>query len=99
MHARGIVHHDLKPTNIMLQESSAGELKPVIIDFGLANTMPADGTKLKLRCGSAGYAAPELLANLGHDTQIDVYSVGSIVYQMLSGCPLFNGRYKLQMLA
>ena len=52
----------------MIQESSIGEFEPIIIDFGLANIMPADGSKLKLRCGSAGYAAPELFTKFGHDT-------------------------------
>ena len=66
-------------------------MEPVIIDFGFANVMPSDGSKLMTRCGSVGFAAPELLTKLGHDTQIDVYSVGSIVYQMLSGFPLFDG--------
>lgn len=71
----------------MLKRTSNDDdmMEPVIIDLGLANVMPSDKSKLTTRCGSARYAAPELLANLGHDTQIDIYSAGSIVYQMLSG--------------
>ena len=57
--------------------------------------MPSDGSKLTTRCGSAGFAAPELLTKKSHDTQIDVWSVGSIVYQMLSGLPLFEVQNKL----
>ena len=61
--------------------------------------MPQDGSKLNSQCGSAGYTAPELLSNLGYDTQIDVYSLGSIVYEMMSGCALFGGDNKYQVLA
>lgn len=99
MHAKGIVHRDLKPPNIMLQENADGEIEPVIIDFGLANVMPSDGSKLNMHCGSAGYAAPELLAKQGYDTQIDIYSVGAILYQMLSGVPLFQGKSVFEILA
>ena len=79
----------------MLQRiDNDGELGPVLIDFGLSNVMPSDGRKLSISCGSMGYAAPELFAKRGHDTQIDVYAVGAIVYKMLSGCLLFSGRHK-----
>ena len=80
--------------NIMLRETADG-IEPVIIDFGLADVMPPDGSKLHHRYGSVGFTAPELLANLGHDTQIDVYSLGCIVYRMLSGFPLFDGQFSL----
>ena len=61
--------------------------------------MPPDGSKLNMSCGTAGYAAPELLAKQGHDTQIDVYSVGAILYHMLSGFPLFQGKCVREVLA
>ena len=68
MHQKGVVHHDLKPANIMLQRSDNGKVAPVLIDFGLSNVMPSDGSKLSIRSGSMGYAAPELLGKRGHDT-------------------------------
>ena len=81
----------------MLRETAIGKMEPVIIDFGLANVMPSDGSKLTTRSGSVGYAAPELLKNMGHDTQIDVFSLGCIVYQMLSGLLLFDGQKKSEI--
>lgn len=62
MHSKGIVHHDLKPANVMVQKSANDDINPIIIDFGLANVMPSDGSKLYSSCGSVGYVAPELLA-------------------------------------
>ena len=62
MHGSKILHRDLKPANVMVQKSANDDINPIIIDFGLANVMPSDGSKLYSSCGSVGYVAPELLA-------------------------------------
>ena len=62
MHSKGIVHQDLKPANVMVLKGANDDIDPIIIDFGLADVMPSDGSKLNSSCGSAGYVAPELLA-------------------------------------
>ena len=64
MHEQQIVHHDLKPQNLILHKSDDDVH---VIDFGLATKIPA-GRKLYLRCGSPGYVAPELLKLEGYDT-------------------------------
>ena len=90
MHERKVVHHDLKPQNLILQLK--GDTSDIyVIDFGLASYMPTNGRRLFLRCGSPGYAAPELLSSRGYDTTADVYSTGAILYLMLSGRPCFKG--------
>ena len=61
-----------------------------IADFGLAATI-SPGVLEKLRCGSPGYVAPEVLNNLGHGTQADVFSAGIILYILLSGISPFQG--------
>lgn len=91
MHEKQIVHHDLKPQNLMLHPRDDGTEDIQIIDFGLASYMPTNGRRLFLRCGSPGYAAPELLASRGYDMSADIYSAGAILYLMLCGQPCFNG--------
>jgi serine/threonine protein kinase len=53
--------------------------------------MPSDGTKLTRKCGSPGYTAPEMLKEEGYTTKADIFSLGSIFFNLLTGEPLFNG--------
>jgi hypothetical protein len=93
MHARGIAHLDVKPSNVILREGDglASEVhtldQPVLVDFGLA------GRKLRPGCGTASYGAPEVW---GHDESkkgraqpVDVYAFGCLAYEVLTGDTLF----------
>ena len=86
-HAHGVVHRDLKPENIMF----AGQ-RVVIIDFGLASLANTAGiTGNGFAMGSPSYIAPERLRGEPHDARADIYAVGVVLYEMLSGLRPFLG--------
>lgn len=84
LHDRGIVYRDLKPENVLLTES--GHIK--LADFGLARTdideVNAGATS---KCGTVYYMAPEVLSSTQHGTAVDIWSFGSLVFEMLVGTP------------
>ena len=89
MHQNDVVHRDLKPENLILaQKDNDYDLR--LADFGLASFI-TEGALLKLRCGSPGYVAPELLEDLGYDKKADIFSAGVILYVLLTGRPVFRG--------
>ncbi len=73
------MHRDLKPENLILR-SKSDDLDIVIADFGLADYYNPDCDYLFKRCGTPGFAAPEILGNMNYDYKIDVFSVGVIMF-------------------
>jgi serine/threonine protein kinase len=97
-HARGIIHRDIKPANILLQPD--GLVK--VMDFGIAKATDAPPlTNAGLVIGTAAYLSPEQAQGLPVDARSDIYSVGCVLYEMLTGVPplagdtLFDIVYKL----
>src|SRR5262249_21609017 len=92
-HKLGLIHRDVKPSNILIEKSADGALKPYVMDFGLARdlTTPAMTVTGEL-LGTPCYMAPEQARGKGHyDARTDVYSLGATLYQVLTGRPPFTG--------
>jgi serine/threonine protein kinase len=92
-HDRGIVHRDLKPANIVSHRFASGESVHKVIDFGLANVKAAVDSRLTRHdqfIGTILYASPEQLQGQEVDGRTDVYSLGVVVFEMLTGRPPFE---------
>jgi serine/threonine-protein kinase len=86
-HAKGVLHRDVKPENVMLPPDRA-----VLIDFGLASLHDEPATTGVGMCiGSPSYLAPERLLGHAYDARADLYAVGVLLYEMLAGVRPFRG--------
>ena len=85
-HERGVIHRDIKPGNLML--TSSGLVK--VMDFGIARAA-GDDAHTGFILGTASYLSPEQAAGEPIDARCDLYSLGCVLYEMLTGRPPFNG--------
>jgi serine/threonine-protein kinase len=89
-HDQGVIHRDIKPENILLQGGHA-----VIADFGIARAVTAAGgerlTESGMALGTPQYMSPEQATAGGVDGRTDLYSLGCVLYEMLTGSPPFTG--------
>src|SRR5688572_5458028 len=109
-HSRGIIHRDLKPANVKVRPDGTGK----VLDFGLAklvpafsgladsettSTVPPEVTQAGVILGTAAYMSPEQAAGQDVDKRSDIWAFGVVLYEMLSGKPLFQGDTALDTLA
>ena len=89
IHSYRYVHRDIKLENILMLDDT-DDSKILLADFGLA--CEVTGAMLKLKCGSPGWMAPEMIHEPDYGTKIDVFSCGLLLYIILSGISPFPGQ-------
>lgn len=98
-HAAGIIHRDIKPANLMVDRQD--RLK--IVDFGIARVTESLGrsdvqvTQMHVQIGTPGYMAPEQMRGTGIDHRCDLFAVGAVAYELLSGREAFEGRSAVEV--
>jgi serine/threonine-protein kinase len=91
-HAAGMIHRDIKPENVLIADD--GRIK--VADFGLARAVTTS-TSTGALIGTVAYVSPELVLGQPADARSDVYSVGIMLYEMLTGQQPFNGEVPIQV--
>jgi serine/threonine protein kinase len=85
-HSRGVIHRDIKPSNIMLTQDSDVR----IIDFGIALVRDSDISRIEGIAGSPSYMSPEQVQSFELTNNSDLYSLGAVMYELLTGCRPFR---------
>merc|ERR1712187_895853 len=90
LHERRIIYRDLKPENLLLTED--GHIK--LTDMGLAKFCIG---KTFTTCGTPDYFAPELISSSGHTNAVDWWTLGILIFELMSGAPPFESAYPMQI--
>ncbi|GEM_PF-467230 len=91
-HRAGVVHRDLKPGNVMLVPGAGGATRVVVTDFGLAHATesPTSSADANALVGTPGYMAPEQIQGAGPTPAMDIYALGSVLFEMVTGARPFE---------
>lgn len=102
-HRQGVVHRDVKPENIVLVERSGQRLFPIVVDFGIARIVEeSDAAKITRTgtvCGSPTYMSPEQCTSSKVDHRSDIYSLGVVIYETLTGEVPFHSDELVRVMA
>ena len=104
-HALGIVHRDLKPANLFCIRRSDGQLSIKVLDFGISKVIPSSAsprepwvTATRAMMGSPLYMSPEQMESAKHvDAQTDIWALGVILFELLTGRPVFLGKSVMEL--
>jgi serine/threonine protein kinase len=100
-HAKHIVHRDLKPDNVFLHKVDDGPLMVKLLDFGIAKLLKSrpgtDKTQTGNMLGTPRYISPEQARGIDVDHRADIYSLGVMAYEMLTGRPPFQGETAMDL--
>lgn len=105
-HARGVIHRDVKPGNVILSRTDSGGILVKLVDFGIAKVMPSSTSQarethsLTLTGGTFGtpsYMSPEQCLGFRLDERSDIYSLGCLMYEVATGNPPFAGDNPIQV--
>lgn len=88
---KSIVHKDIKPENFLVF-TEGSKLNVKLIDFGFAEKIESPNQKLQMEAGSLPYISPEMLNHIGYDSKSDMFSVGVVLFNMLTGRQPFYGK-------
>ena len=96
IHEQNLVHRDIKPTNIMVSLKDGGRITAKIIDLGLAKPVADAPTEVAIStaggfAGTPAFASPEQFAGVGVDIRSDLYSLGVVLWEMVTGDVMFRG--------
>jgi len=94
-HAQGVMHLDIKPANIMI----AADGHPMVMDFGIARLMTQQPEEAGCVFGTPQYIAPECLSEQGPEFRSDMFSLGMVLYEMVTGAPAVEGENVFQILS
>lgn len=97
-HTHGLVHRDLKPHNIFLNQVPGDDPVVKVLDFGIAKRLGSNLTGTGQAFGTPVYMSPEQAQNRGIDARSDLYSLGCVLYQCVTGSPPFEGDNPLAVL-
>src|SRR4029077_292492 len=96
VHKQKLVHRDIKPSNIMVSLDEGGAATAKIIDLGLAKAVNESGSQAAISvpggfAGTPEFASPEQFAGVGVDIRSDIYSLGVVLWEMMTGHAVFRG--------
>ena len=92
IHHKNIIHRDLKLENILISQTLNGDIEVRLADFGLATKVQDGVPFIYNKCGSPGYVAPEVLRESGYHTRSDIFGLGSVLFNLVTGKFLFGGK-------
>lgn len=100
-HERGVLHRDLKPSNIMVTDTDCDFPEARIVDFGIAKIMETESTRVTQTgelLGTPQYMSPEQCRGIELDARSDIYALGCVMFEAITGKPVFSGESMISVI-